>query len=203
MKKGEITKIFKDNLFYKNPVVVQILGICSTLAVTNFVKNTLVMCFGLIFTTTLSNLTVSILRKSIPSKIRLMVETLIIASYVIVIDIILKTFLPDISRQLGPYVGLIITNCIVLGRTEAFALSNPPLLSLIDGFSSGLGYSIILITISIIREVLGMGTVFGFQVLDPNFTKWTLMVMAPGGFFVLALLIWFLKAFLIREEDKK
>lgn len=196
-------KIIKEDIIYKNPVVVQILGICSTLAVTNFVKNTLVMCGGLIFTTTLSNFTVSLLRKTIPQKVRLIVQTLIIASFVIIIDIILKTFLPDISRQLGPYVGLIITNCIVLGRTEAFALSNKPIPSLIDGFSSGVGYSVILLFISIIRELLGMGTILGIKILSDNFLKWTLMVMAPGGFFMLALIIWFLKSTLLKEEAKK
>jgi len=203
MRKSEIIKIFKDNLFYKNPVVVQILGICSTLAITNFVKNTLVMCIGLIFTTSFSSFTVSLLRKTIPPRIRLIVETLIIASYVIIIDIILKVYLPDISKQLGPYVGLIITNCIVMGRAEAYALSNPPIASFIDGFSSGLGYSFILLTISIFRELLGMGTIFNITILPDSFTKWTLMVMAPGGFFMLAIIIWLFKAFFLKEEVKK
>ena len=203
MRKSEIIKIFKDNLFYKNPVVVQILGICSTLAITNFVKNTLVMCVGLIFTTSFSSFTVSFLRKTVPPRIRLMVETLIIASYVIIIDIILKVYLPDISKQLGPYVGLIITNCIVMGRAEAYALSNPPISSFIDGFSSGLGYSFILLIISIFRELLGMGTIFNIKILPDSFTKWTLMVMAPGGFFMLAIIIWLFKAFFLKEEVKK
>ncbi|HPB30089.1 MAG TPA: Rnf-Nqr domain containing protein, partial [Candidatus Sumerlaeota bacterium] len=156
-------KVFIGNLGRDNPVFVQILGICSTLAVTNIMKNTVIMCLGLIFTTALSNFTVSLLRKWMPGRIRMMVETLIIACYVIIVDIVIKATMPDISRQLGPYVGLIITNCIVMGRAEAFALNNPPGLSFTDGLSSGLGYSYVLLIIAILREIMGSGTIWGFR----------------------------------------
>jgi Na+-transporting NADH:ubiquinone oxidoreductase subunit D len=192
MKKS--IKVFKTNLGANNPVFVQILGICSTLAVTNVMRNTLVMCLGLIFTTALSNVTVSALRTWIPSRIRMMIEVLIIAAYVIVVDIILRAYYPDISRQLGPYVGLIITNCIVMGRTEAYALSNPPWLSFVDGASAGLGYSYVLLIIAFIRELMGSGTIWGIHVMGAWWTNWSIMVMAPGAFFVLALFIWFIRA---------
>jgi len=192
--RSKVIKVFRNNLGANNPVFVQILGICSTLAVTNVVLNTMVMCLGLIFTLALSNLTISAIRKLIPARIRMMVEVLIIAAYVIVVDIVLKAFYPDISRQLGPYVGLIITNCIVMGRAEAFALNNPPLLSLVDGVSAGLGYSYVLLSISVIRELLGAGTVWGYRILGDGWVNWSIMVMAPGGFFILALLVWLIRS---------
>ncbi|MGI6433744.1 MAG: Rnf-Nqr domain containing protein, partial [Sphaerochaetaceae bacterium] len=141
-----------------NPVFVQILGICSTLAVTNKLDNTMVMTLGVMFTTALSSWTLSFMRKSIPSRIRMMVETLVIATYVIIVDIALKAYNPEVWKQLGPYVGLIITNCIVMGRVEAFALQNPPLPSLIDGLASGMGYAYVLLIIAFFRELLGTGT---------------------------------------------
>lgn len=203
MQKRKIKKIAYEGLIRDNPVFYQILGICSTLAVTNLVLNTLVMCFGLIFTLSLSNITVSLLRKMIPSRIRMMVEVLIISVYVIIVDIILKAYVPEISSQLGPYVGLIITNCIVMGRAEAFALNNPPFISLIDGFASGLGYAYVLLTISIFREILGSGTILGFRVMGDWWTNWSIMVMAPGAFFMLAVFIWIVKGAIIKEEREK
>jgi len=199
MTKSKATRVFIENLRKNNPVFVQILGICSTLAVTNVLKNTFVMCIGLVFTTALSNLTVSALRKWIPSRIRMMTEVLIIAVYVIIVDIILKAYLPDISRQLGPYVGLIITNCIVMGRTEAYAISNPPFLSFIDGLSSGLGYSYVLIIIAFVRELMGSGTIWGLPVITGWWTNWSIMVMAPGGFFMLAIFIWIVNSIYKKE----
>jgi Na+-transporting NADH:ubiquinone oxidoreductase subunit D len=193
MPAGQSKKVFLQNLGMNNPVFVQILGICSTLAVTNVMKNTLVMCVGLVFTTGLSNVTISAMRKRIPPRVRMMVEVLIIACYVIVVDILLKAFYPDISRQLGPYVGLIITNCIVMGRTEAYALSNPPWLSLVDGISAGVGYSYVLLCISFFRELLGSGTIWGTRVMWDGWVNWSAMVMAPGAFFMLALFIWIVK----------
>ncbi len=186
-------KTFITPLGKENPVFVQILGICSTLAVTNKLENTIVMVLGLIFTTTLSSFTFSILRKIIPSRIRMMVETLIIATFVIIVDIILKAFLPEIWQQLGPYVGLIITNCIVMGRLEAFAASNPPGLSLIDGLSSGVGYAYVLMVIAFFRELLGSGTIFGMQVFGDWWSNWAIMIMPPGAFFMLAIFIWVVK----------
>jgi len=195
-------KLFRENLWSQNPVFVQVLGICSTLAVTNVVKNTLVMCLGLIFTTTLSNLALSLIRNWIPPRVRMMVEVLVIACMVIVVDIFLKAFYPDISRQLGPYVGLIITNCIVMGHTEAVALSSPPLPSLVDGFSAGVGYSYVLLLIACCRELLGTGSVWGVHVLGPHWVNWSIMVMAPGGFFVLAVFVWIVKGWFMRPAQK-
>ena len=162
MKGYKVKKVFLEDLGVNNPVFIQVLGICSTLAVTNVLKNTVVMSVGLIFVTALSNVTVSLLRNIMPSRIRMMVETLIIASYVIIVDIILKAYMPEVSRQLGPYVGLIITNCIIMGRAEAFALSNPPGLSFVDGIASGIGYSYVLIVIAVARELMGSGSIWIF-----------------------------------------
>ena len=138
---GEITK---KTLWTENPVIRQILGICSALAVTNLVANTLVMGIGVSLVTAFSSLTVSLLRNTIPVRVRMMAQTLIIAFYVILVDIVLRAFLPDMSRALGPYVGLIITNCIIMGRCEAFAQTNKPLPSFFDGLMSGLGYTLVL-----------------------------------------------------------
>jgi Na+-transporting NADH:ubiquinone oxidoreductase subunit D len=196
-------KVFLKNLGVDNPVFVQILGICSTLAVTNVVKNTVVMCIGLIFTTALSSWTVSLLRRWIPARTRMMVEVMIIAGYVIVVDIILRAYQPEISRQLGPYVGLIITNCIVMGRAEAFALTNKPVLSFVDGAAAGVGYSYVLIIISVLRELMGSGTIWGVRILGSWWTNWSIMVMAPGAFFVLALFIWVVRAKVMKPEVDK
>ncbi len=196
-----VKRVFSDDLGKNNPVIAQILGICSTLAVTNVVRNTVVMCVGLIFTTALSNLTVSLLRSYLSARIRMMAETLVIASYVIIVDIALRAYLPDVSRELGPYVGLIITNCIVMGRAEAFALSNPPGLSFLDGIASGLGYSYVLLAIAVVRELMGSGSIWGYPLLGDWWTKWTIMVMAPGAFFLLAIFIWVAKG--VMTEEKK
>lgn len=194
--------LFKENLGSQNPVFIQILGICSTLAVTNVVRNTLVMCLGLIFVAAFSNLSLSLLRNYIPSRIRMMVEVMVIACMVILVDIYLKAYYPDISRQLGPYVGLIITNCIIMGHTEAVALTHPPLPSFIDGISAGLGYSYVLLIIAFVRELLGTGAVWGLPILGQNWTNWAVMVMAPGGFFVLAIFIWIVKGWVMRPAQK-
>ena len=202
MAKGKVKRVFLDDLGAKNPVFMQILGICSTLAVTNSVKNTVVMCLGLIFSTSLSALFVSLLRKAIPSRIRMMVETLIIAAFVIIVDIALRAYVPDVARQLGPYVGLIITNCIIMGRMEAFALANPPGLSFVDGLASGVGYSYVLLTIAIFRELLGSGTLWGIQVFGDWWTNWSIMVMPPGAFFMLAIFIWVVKGVIVKEKEE-
>lgn len=203
MQLFKVKRIFSENLGTGNPVFVQILGICSTLAVTNLVKNTIVMCIGLLFTLSLSNFSVSVIRKWMPSRIRMMVETLIIAAYVIIFDIIVKAYLPEISEQLGPYVGLIITNCIIMGRAEAFALSNPPFLSFIDGLSSAIGYSYVLIIIAVVREIFGFGTVFGITVMGTWWTKWSIMVMSPGAFFMLAIFIWVVKGVFMKPASEE
>lgn len=191
-----------DPLGKNNPVFAQILGICSTLAVTNKLENTVIMSMGVLFTTALSGLTISLIRKLIPARVRMMAETLIIASFVIIVDIVLRAYVPDVWKQLGPYVGLIITNCIIMGRAEAFALSNPPGLSLVDGISSGLGYSYVLIVIAFFRELLGTGEVWGIPVLGDWWTNWSIMIMPPGAFFMLAIFVWIVKGVLIKETEE-
>lgn len=192
-------KVAKDGIWGNNPVFRQVLGICSALAVTNLVINTLVMCIGLIYTQSLSSVTASIFRNVTPFRLRIISSTLIIAAYVIVLHNFLMAFLPDISAQLGPYVGLIITNCIVLGRVEAFAAQNKPYLSFIDGVSSGIGYSVVLLSIAVVREALGFGTIAGIP-LPFEFTKWTIMVVAPGAFFMLGLIVWVTRWWQSRSE---
>ncbi|MFA5513968.1 MAG: NADH:ubiquinone reductase (Na(+)-transporting) subunit D [Sphaerochaetaceae bacterium] len=201
MAKSKLKKTFLDPLGKDNPVFVQILGICSTLAVTNKLDNTMVMVLGVMFTTALSSWTLSIMRKWIPSRIRMMVETMVIATYVIIVDIALKAYYPEMWKQLGPYVGLIITNCIVMGRVEAFALQNKPFLSLVDGLASGMGYAYVLLIIAFFRELLGTGTLWGYQILGSWWTSWAIMIMPPGGFFMLAIFIWVVREAFIKEEN--
>jgi Na+-transporting NADH:ubiquinone oxidoreductase subunit D len=202
MAQAKTKDIMLDGIFRNNPILIQVLGICSTLAVTNVLKNTVVMGVAMIFVCAFSNFFVSLLRKLIPSRIRMMMEILIAATGVILVDIVLKAHLPDVSRQLGPYVGLIITNCIVMGRCEAFALSNPPVASLIDGASNATGYALVLVVIAFIRELLGSGSVWGVKILGAWWDNWSIMVMAPGGFFVLAILLWVVKGLYGREAEK-
>ena len=193
-------------LWGDNPVFRQILGICSALAVTNLVLNTMVMGVAVVFTTALSGLTVSMLRKWTPRVIRMMVEVLIIGFYVILFDQALKAYWPDMSRNLGPYVGLIITNCIIMGRAEAFANANPPLLSFVDGFFSGLGYALVLLCVAIVRELLGMGSLFGMPLpffSSPVWDRWIIMVMPPGAFFTLAIIVWIARTVQAEKDTKK
>jgi Na+-transporting NADH:ubiquinone oxidoreductase subunit D len=197
------SSIFMVGLWRENPVFRQILGICSALAVTNLLVNTLIMGLSLIFVTAMSSLTVSILRDVTPPRIRMMVQTLIIASYVIMVDIVLKAYLPDISEALGPYVGLIITNCIIMGRCEAFARTNAPWPSLLDGVASGCGYALVLLTVAFFREMLGFGTFFGMRIMPGGWTNWTIMVMAPGAFFMLGALIWVVRSLGPKEKEKQ
>jgi len=203
-KKSEAGKIIAEGLWNNNPIFKQVLGICSALAVTNLVLNTIVMCGALVFTLSLSAATVSILRNFTPRNIRMMVETLIIAFYVIIVDVILKAYWPQMSDNLGPYVGLIITNCIVMGRCEAYGNANPPLRAFIDGFFNALGYSFVLLTIAAFREILGMGTFLGIAVpyFSTGWDKWIVMVMPPGAFFMLAIVTWILRSVQISREEK-
>jgi Na+-transporting NADH:ubiquinone oxidoreductase subunit D len=203
MTEPKLAEIARDNLYKNNPVTVQVLGICSTLAVTNLFINTLVMGLGLSFATAFSALTLSLMRNIIPPRIRMMVQVLIISTFVILVDIVLKAYVPAISRALGPYVGLIITNCIVMGRLEAFASSHRPIPSFWDGLFSGFGYAWVLLVIAFVRELLGFGTVLGIPVMDPllrsagyseGWVQWSFMIMAPGGFFMLALFIWVVRS---------
>lgn len=190
---SEVKKILKNNLWLENPVFVQILGICSTLAVTNNLRNTFIMTIGVTLVTALSSFTISLMRDIIPRKVRMITQVLVISFYVIIVDIILRAYVPEVSKALGPYVGLIITNCIIMGRAEAFAQSNKPFISFWDGFTAGLGYMFVLIVVAFFREFFGFGTLFGVKVLPQGFTPWTIMVMPPSAFFVLAAFIWIIR----------
>ncbi|MDD4223095.1 MAG: NADH:ubiquinone reductase (Na(+)-transporting) subunit D [Candidatus Cloacimonetes bacterium] len=192
-------EIFITSAFRENSVWKQILGICSSLAVTNLMLNSLIMGIGVIFALALSSLTVSLIRDYTPRSVRMIAQTLIMAAYVIMVDILLKAFMPQISKQLGPYVGLIITNCILMGRLEAFASKNPPLDSLVDGIGAGIGYTFVLLLISFVRELFGFGTLFGIRILGSWWTNWSIMVMAPSAFFLLALLIWIVNSKYYKE----
>jgi Na+-transporting NADH:ubiquinone oxidoreductase subunit D len=194
---------FLKGLWDENPIFRQVLGICSTLAVTNLMLNTAIMCGGLVFTLTMSSVTVSLLRKYTPLRIRMMVQTLIIASWVIIVDIVLRAKVPAISEQLGPYVGLIITNCIVMGRCEGFARNNGPLLSFWDGLGNSIGYSFVLLIIAFFRELLGFRTLFGFPMPGQNLGLWTIMAMPPGAFFMLGLIVWLARSMKKPPEEEK
>lgn len=188
-----------DPLFNNNPIGLQVLGICSALAVTTQMKVATVMCIAVIGVVTLSNLAVSLIRNFIPPSIRIIVQLAIIASLVIVTDQVLKAYSYEISKQLSVFVGLIITNCIVMGRAEAFAMQNGPRLSLLDGLGNGLGYSIVLLAVAFFRELFGTGKLFGYTVMQTvNEGGWYvpngLMLLAPAAFFLIGIFIWLLRA---------
>ena len=191
-------KALLDPLFNDNPIAAQVLGICSALAVTTKMETSVVMSIAVIAVLSLSNLSVSLIRNLIPPSIRISVQLTIIASLVILTDQILQAFLFDISKQLSVFVGLIITNCIIMGRAEAFAMQNPPADSLLDGLGNGFGYSIILLAVGFFRELVGAGKLFGVQVL-PLVTEggWYqpngLFVLSPGAFFLIGVFIWLLR----------
>ncbi len=187
-------KTLKDNMWANNPIFMQILGICSALAVTNLMVNTLIMSAGVIAVTGLSSFTISVIKSLIPRKVRMITQVMVIAFYTVIVDIILKAYTPEISKSLGPYVGLIITNCIIMGRAEAYAQSNPPLPALWDGITSGLGYMSVLFVVSIFRELLGFGSLMGMRVMPEGFTTWAIMVSPPSAFFFLGIFIWIGKA---------
>ncbi|NLX24839.1 MAG: NADH:ubiquinone reductase (Na(+)-transporting) subunit D [Lentisphaerae bacterium] len=194
-------KLLMDPFSDNNPITVQVLGICSALAVTVKVETALVMALALTAVVTLSNFVISLMRNTIPSGIRMIVEMAVISSLVIVADQILKAFLFDISKQLSVFVGLIITNCIVMGRAEAFALQNPPGASALDGLGNGIGYGIVLISVASIREILGFGSWFGIRLLPESYVPNGLALLAPGAFIILGLLIWLQRTITKRVED--
>ena len=171
---------------------------------TNLVVNTFFMGFGVTVATALTSFTISLLRNYIPTRIRMIVQVVIIACYVMMIDILIKAVAPDIHRFIGPYVGLIITNCIIMGRAEAFASQNKPVASFVDGLACGLGYTAVLVAIAVVREIMGFGTLLGFVLpaRDLWWHQWTIMVMPPGAFFMLAILTWAARAKLVKEEPK-
>ncbi|MGE3508025.1 MAG: NADH:ubiquinone reductase (Na(+)-transporting) subunit D [Vicinamibacterales bacterium] len=200
--------VLLDPLFDNNPIALQVLGICSALAVTTKMETTVVMSGAVIFVLTLSNFFVSALRRLIPTNVRIIVQLTIIASLVIVVDQFLKAFLFDVSRQLSVFVGLIITNCIIMGRAEAFAMQNPPSASVLDGLGNGFGYALLLLVVGTGREVLGAGTFFGRQVLSTTnvggwYTPNGLMVLAPGAFLLIGLLIWALRTWKTEQVERE
>jgi Na+-transporting NADH:ubiquinone oxidoreductase subunit D len=195
--------ITKKNLWTENPVFIQILGICSALAVTSTVMNTIIMTVGVTLVTGFSSFTLSAFKDLIPRRVRMIVQTLVIAFYVILVDIYLRAFMPEISKSLGPYVGLIITNCIIMGRAEAFAQGHKPLPALWDGLTSGMGYMSVLLIVSVIREFLGFGSFMGIRLLPGNFVLWTIMLTPPSAFFLIAFIIWIVKTAILRKEKKK
>ena len=184
-----------------NPIALQILGICSALAVTTSLKVTLVMCIALTSVTAFSNLFVSLIRNHIPNNIRIICQMTIIASLVILVDQVLKAVAYDISKQLSVFVGLIITNCIVMGRAEAFAMKYPPIPSFLDGIGNGLGYSALLIILATLREVFGAGKLLGIQIMPDAYIGNGLMLIAPSAFFLIGLLIWALRAYKTEQVE--
>lgn len=194
-------------IFANNPIALQILGVCSALAVTTGLQVTVVMCIALTVVTAFSNFFISLVRKFIPNSIRIIAQMTIIASLVIAVDLTLQAFAYEISKQLSVFVGLIITNCIVMGRAEAFAMKNPPGLSFLDGIGNGLGYSVVLLSVATIRELFGSGSLFGVQILplvsnggwyQPN----GLMLLAPSAFFIIGFLIWGLRSVRVEQVEK-
>lgn len=198
MSQPTIKQVVLDPIFNNNPIGLQMLGICSALAVTTNVETALVMSIALTAVISFSNMFISMIRSQIPSAIRMIVQVVIIASLVIVVDQILKAYAYSLSKQLSVFVGLIITNCIVMGRAEAFAMSNPPVISFFDGLGNGLGYSAMLIVLGILRELFGAGKLMGYTIFPViNDGGWYLpngmMLLPPSAFFLIGLIIWGLR----------
>jgi len=208
MAKTELKSVLSDPLIDNNPIMLQTLGICSALAVTSRMDTALTMCLALTAVTAFSNLFISMIREGVPPAIRIIVQLTIIASLVIVVDQILKAYAYEISKVMSVFVGLIITNCIVMGRAEAYAMSNPPFASFVDGIGNGLGYSLILIVVAFFRELFGSGSLFGVQLLDkvsdggwyvPN----GLMLLPPSAFFIIGLMIWAVRAWKPAQVERE
>lgn len=198
LTRNKTFKTFADPLWQNNPISIQVLGICSALAVTVQMNTALVMALALTFVISFSNLTVSILRNSIPGNVRIIFELSIISTLVIIADQVLQAFMYDISRQLSVFVGLIITNCIVMGRAETFAMSNKPFMSFADGLGNGFGYGGVLVLVAFFRELLGSGKLFGFDIVPESFyaagyENMGFMLLAPAAFIIIGLLVWLQK----------
>ncbi len=204
---ADTRKLVTDPLIENNPVILQTLGICSALAVTSSLQVSLIMSIALTSVVAFSNLSISLIRQQIPGSIRIIVQMVIIASLVIVVDQILKAFAYEVSKTLSVFVGLIITNCIVMGRAEAYAMQNPPLMSFLDGIGNGLGYSAILISVAVIRELFGAGTLFGLEILAPVASGgWYqpngLLLLPPSAFFIIGCFIWILRTVKTRQRER-
>ena len=200
--------ILLDPIFNDNPIARQILGICSALAVTSKLETSIVMALAVIFVLTFSNLAVSLIRNHISSSTRILVEMTIIASLVIIADQIIKAYAFDISKQLSVYVGLIITNCIIMGRAEAFALKNPPTLSILDGLGNGFGYTFILLFVGFFRELLGSGKLLGYTIFTLNteggwYNPNGLLLLSPSAFIIIGLFIWFVRTWKPEQVEEE
>jgi Na+-transporting NADH:ubiquinone oxidoreductase subunit D len=200
-------EIVSRSIFHRNPIALLVLGICSALAVTGQMATAFVMCVCVTLVTAFSNLTISIVRFQIPNSVRIGIQITVIATLVILVDQILKAFYFELSKQLSIFVGLIITNCIVMGRAEGFAMSNPPVASFLDGIGNGLGYSFILMTVAFVRELFGSGSLFGYEIL-PLVTNggWYLrngmLVLPASAFFLIAGIIWILRTLDPEQQEK-
>ena len=197
VKETLLTPIFKNN-----PIALQVLGVCSALAVTSSLNVTLVMCIALTAVVAFSNLFISLIRNLIPGSIRIIVQMTIIASLVIVVDQILKAAVYDISKQLSVFVSLIVTNCIVMGRAEAYAMKNPPGMSFLDGVGNGLGYSVILIAVAVVRELFGAGSLMGVQIMPEFYVNNGLLLLPPSAFFLIGLYIWALREWKPEQKEE-
>jgi len=205
------SQVLTEPVFDNNAIMAQVLGICSALAVTTKLSTTVTMCLAVIFVLTFSNMAVALIRQLIPSSIRIVVQMTIIASLVIVVDLFLKAFAYDISKQLSVFVGLIITNCIIMGRAEGFAMKNGVPLSFLDGLGNGVGYSVVLLVVGFFRELFGSGTLLGFTILptasnSPEGGGWYepngLMLLAPSAFFIIGLMIWALRTWKPQQVEE-
>ncbi len=204
---AETKKVVYDPLVDNNPITLQILGICSALAVTTTLAASLLMCLALTVVVACSNASISMIRQHVPSSIRIIVQMTIIAALVIIVDQLLKAFAYDIAKTLSVFVGLIITNCIVLGRAEAFAMKNPPMISMLDGLGNGLGYSLVLILVGTVRELFGSGTLLGYTILPSvNDGGWYytngMMLLPPSAFFIIGLMIWGIRTWKSAQVEK-
>lgn len=186
-------QILSRGIFKDNPIYAMALGICSALAVTNRVENAIAMGIGVTLVLIMASASTSLIRKYIPGRVRMVTYMVLISTFVIAFQLVLQAFFYDLSLQLGAYTGLIITNCIVMGRAEAFAVKNPVHFSALDALANGLGYMFTLIALSVVREILAFGTLLGFSVVGDGWVNWTVMAMAPGGFFVMALYMWVMR----------
>jgi len=200
-------KVVFDPLVDNNPITLQVLGVCSALAVTTTLAASLLMCLALTTVVACSNASISMIRDHVPSSIRIIVQMVIIASLVIVVDQLLKAFAYDVAKQLSVFVGLIITNCIVLGRAEAFAMKNPPGPSFLDGLGNGLGYSLILIVVGTLRELFGAGTLLGYTILPTTadggwYYANGMMLLPPSAFFIIGLMIWGVRTWKPKQVER-
>lgn len=194
-------KVITAGIWQDHPSFCMILGICSVLAITNRLENAIAMGIGVTFCLVFSSLFVSLLRNTIPARVRMLVYMTIISTFVICVDRFLKAYFPPISEDMGPYVGLIITNCIIMGRAEAFAIKHSPGLAVLDALGCSIGYSFMLILMALVREALGFGTLLGYKVMPDFWTNWLVMTIAPGAFFLLGVYLWIFRTIAKKTES--